>query len=193
MQDAANKSSIVLLKEKDAAELAELEASCFSTAWTREQYAAILRGVEQALGNPDQAHAGPPPFLVWGFRAPDGALAGYVSLGLHRAVKELEIYNIAVHASRRAQGYGKRLLSWVIQEFRRIGYEKILLEVRTGNAPALALYASAGFVECGRRKKYYTDTGEDALVLSRDLTGTDFSSSEDHDYATAYGSQLENV
>jgi ribosomal-protein-alanine N-acetyltransferase len=49
------------------------------------------------------------------------------------------------------------------------GCARALLEVRAGNVAALALYARAGFQECGRRKRYYADTDEDALVLCRDL------------------------
>ena len=51
---------------------------------------------------------------------------------------------------------------------RAVGIGRTVLEVRAGNAPALGLYRSSGFVQCGRRTAYYADTGEDALVLCRD-------------------------
>jgi [ribosomal protein S18]-alanine N-acetyltransferase len=45
----------------------------------------------------------------------------------------------------------------------------ILLEVRASNAPALALYRGLGFSELDRRARYYTDTGEDAVVMQLEL------------------------
>jgi len=69
----------------------------------------------------------------------------------------------------RKRGLGKRLLAHALEEARRLGIERALLEVRPSNDAALALYASTGFAICGNRKKYYKDSGEDALVLACDL------------------------
>jgi ribosomal-protein-alanine N-acetyltransferase len=155
--------SIFPLKAKDAPELAALEAACFSTAFGEAQYAALLGGVEERL-----AGKGPPPFLALGLRI-DGRLAAYVSLGLHRAAGELEIHNLAVHDDFRRKGLGKILLEQALRIGTRLELTRAVLEVRAGNTAARALYAAAGFGLCGRRKAYYADTGEDALVLSRNL------------------------
>lgn len=161
----AGDTSIVVLGEKDAAELAALEGECFSTPWSEERYRDILGAVDKALKNTDGAWEKLPPFMAFGLRGKDGALAAYISLGLHHAAGELEIYNIAVRQSMRRRGHGTVLLESVLGAARRNGVSRAVLEVRTGNTSALALYARAGFVECGRRKGYYADTGEDALVL----------------------------
>ena len=65
----------------------------------------------------------------------------------------------------RRRGLGRRLLLLALQAGRKMGMQKAILEVREGNAPALALYRASGFVRTGRRPRYYADTGEDALIL----------------------------
>ena len=78
---------------------------------------------------------------------------------------ELEILNLAVEPAARRRGCGRRLLLLALQAGRKMGMQKAILEVREGNVPALALYRASGFSETGRRRRYYADTGEDALVL----------------------------
>jgi ribosomal-protein-alanine N-acetyltransferase len=169
-----------MLKAKDAADLADLEAECFSTAWSAERYAALLsappasplRWPLRGLRGPLQKGGALPGFCAFGLRAPrvsGGALDAYISLSLHPAAGEAEIYNIAVRETNRQRGLGKRLLVHALREAALAGCTRALLEVRAGNAAALALYTHAGFRECGRRKRYYADTDEDALVLCRDL------------------------
>ena len=170
MQPNMNTCSIFMLKAKDAAVLAALEAGCFSTAWSAERYAALLSAAEEAAsGN----QAALPSFCVFGLRAGQGGadtLDAYISLGLHLSAGEAEIYNIAVREDRRRLGLGGRLLVHALREAALAGFTRALLEVRTGNTAALPLYAQAGFRECGRRRRYYADTDEDALVLSRNLS-----------------------
>lgn len=161
--------SIVALGAKDAEALAALEAECFSMPWSEAAYRDILGAVDRALAGTTPAWNELPPFMAFGLREPDQSLAAYITLGLHHAAQELEIYNIAVKASARKRGCGKTLLTRVLALAAAGGAARAVLEVRTGNVPALALYAGAGFLECGRRKGYYTDTGEDALVLCLDL------------------------
>lgn len=157
--------SIFMLKEKDAPALAALEAECFSTAWDKERYAALLRAAEKSAC---AASAPLPAFCVFGLRDARGGLEAYISLGLPTG-GEAEIYNIAVRKARRGLGLGRRLLRHALEQCALANFCRIFLEVRTGNAAALALYTGAGFQECGRRKRYYADTGEDALVLTRAL------------------------
>jgi ribosomal-protein-alanine N-acetyltransferase len=166
MQPDTYHHSIVMLKAKDAAGLAALEAECFSTSWSEERYAALLSAAHDAAsGGPDAL----PSFCAFGLRAGKRGLDAYISLGLHHAAGEMEIYNIAVRETRRQRGYGRRLLVHALREAALSGCTRALLEVRAGNSAALALYTRLGFRECGRRKRYYADTGEDALVLCRDL------------------------
>lgn len=130
----------------DIAAVTVLEQQSFSSPWSEELYAAALR---QSF------------FRLWGVKQND-ALAGYVSV--YHLGAELEIINIAVDQALRRQGVGASLLRHVRHEAETSGAERIILEVRRGNAPAIALYESQGFSQAGLRRNYYPDTGEDALV-----------------------------
>jgi ribosomal-protein-alanine N-acetyltransferase len=82
---------------------------------------------------------------------------------------ESHLLNIAVHPSRRGEGIGRALLSECIRRSARSGASLIFLEVRAGNEAAQRLYRSMGFAFRGIRKGYYTDTGEDAVILDREV------------------------
>lgn len=88
---------------------------------------------------------------------------------LRLAAGELEIHNVAVAPEARRRGLARRLLGWVLDRAGRDGAERALLEVRTGNVAARALYQGLGFREVGRRPGYYSQPAEDALVLAREL------------------------
>jgi ribosomal-protein-alanine N-acetyltransferase len=86
---------------------------------------------------------------------------------------ESHLLNIAVHPARRGEGIGRALLSACIRRSARAGASVIFLEVRAGNEAAQRLYRSMGFAIRGIRKGYYTDTGEDAVVLDREVRKSD--------------------
>jgi ribosomal-protein-alanine N-acetyltransferase len=97
-----------------------------------------------------------------------GRLAGY--LCLWEIGHEIHITNLAVHPEWRRQGVARALLDAALGEGRVRGVELAFLEVRPTNAEALSLYESLGFRVIGRRKGYYFDTGEDALLMEADWT-----------------------
>ncbi|WP_355659510.1 ribosomal protein S18-alanine N-acetyltransferase [Halomonas salifodinae] len=104
---------------------------------------------------------------VWGIR--DGAaLLGQAIV--YRLPFEAELQAITVSPLARRRGLARRLLAEVIATAREWGSERLLLEVRAGNAPALALYRAAGFAEDGRRRGYYPGGAgaprEDAVLMS---------------------------
>ena len=78
---------------------------------------------------------------------------------------EVQILNVAVAPEERGWGYGRLLLSRSIDILRSRGAKLFFLEVREGNAHAIELYHKLGFRKVGRRRKYYTETNEDALVM----------------------------
>jgi len=78
---------------------------------------------------------------------------------------EWEIENIAVTGSAQRCGLGTRLLSKFLQLVREHGGQAIFLEVRESNHAARALYRKLAFVEAGRRRQYYENPPEDALIL----------------------------
>ncbi len=83
--------------------------------------------------------------------------------------KEVDIHNLAVHPAFRRQGIGRRLLSAAIEKAKGEGAERVTLEVRKSNQAAQNLYHSLGFQDRGIRKGYYSDDGEDALIMVLDL------------------------
>jgi [ribosomal protein S18]-alanine N-acetyltransferase len=98
-----------------------------------------------------------------------GRVVGYVCLW--EIGHEIHVTNLAVHPSFRRRGVGRRLLTPLLEDGRRRGIALVVLEVRPTNAEALGLYESLGFRVIGRRKGYYFDTGEDALVMEAALAG----------------------
>jgi ribosomal-protein-alanine N-acetyltransferase len=82
---------------------------------------------------------------------------------------EVHINNVAVRPTFRLRGIGAALLGNVLKEGARMGARSAILEVRAANMAAQALYARLGFRMIGRRKGYYTDPPEDALVMSASI------------------------
>jgi ribosomal-protein-alanine N-acetyltransferase len=78
---------------------------------------------------------------------------------------ELHIGNIAVAPAVRRRGIGRRILEHCLDDARARGIEIATLEVRVSNDPAIALYEKLGFRPVAMRRGYYSDTGEDALVM----------------------------
>lgn len=86
---------------------------------------------------------------------------------------EVHLMNLATHPEVRRRGVARTLLSELISRAKEEGANRVFLEVREGNYPAQCLYRSMGFQLMGRRKGYYSDTGEDALVMCLEVEGGD--------------------
>lgn len=80
------------------------------------------------------------------------------------------LWFLGVRPARQGRGYGSALLRAVLDDARARAVGLAFLEVRPTNAEALGLYESFGFRVIGRRKGYYFDTGEDALVMEARLS-----------------------
>ena len=129
-----------------------IEAASFSDPWSRASFASLVLE----------------PLVYVSVAEAEGAVCGYAVLLV--AADEAEILNIAVVASARRRGIGARLLDDAILEGRARGARTMYLDVRDSNVAARALYESRGFVEAGRRRKYYTSPVEDAVSLRLALT-----------------------
>lgn len=81
-----------------------------------------------------------------------------------------DLLYIYTPASYRGNGHGKKLLEYSFQKLYMSGVEKIFLEVRKSNGPAISLYEKLGFELSGEREKYYKD-GETAKIMTLDLNG----------------------
>lgn len=82
---------------------------------------------------------------------------------------ECELLHLVVAPQQRRLGVGESLLRAALLDFAGHGYTTCLLEVRASNAAALGLYAKLGFLQVGRRKGYYRQPVEDALLMNRSL------------------------
>jgi ribosomal-protein-alanine N-acetyltransferase len=131
--------------------VAELERMCFTTPWNE----AML---EEELYNPTAS------FLV--AEGEDGQVLGYA--GLHVVLDEGYIDNVAVRPAYRRTGVADRLLD-VFCRFGEANLAFLTLEVRPSNTAAVALYEKHGFHEVGRRKDYYENPTEDALLLTKEF------------------------
>jgi [ribosomal protein S18]-alanine N-acetyltransferase len=142
-------------EEGDLVEILEIEKNSFPTPWPP----AIFR---TEMANPLSR------MLVGRAAHAQGtAVAGYIVYW--RVADEIHLHNLAVRRELRKGGIASRLLSKAIWDSRPEGVRWVTLEVRRSNIPAQKLYEKFGFSVKGVRRAYYTDTGEDALIMSADL------------------------
>jgi ribosomal-protein-alanine N-acetyltransferase len=88
--------------------------------------------------------------------------------GMWLMVDEAHIITFAVHPGWRRQRIGERLLLALVDLARDAGAREATLEVRLSNLPARRLYEKFGFRPVGLRPRYYSDNGEDALIMTTD-------------------------
>jgi len=93
-----------------------------------------------------------------------GQIVGFAAA--RRVADEAELQNLAIDPQHRRQGVGQELVHGVHCWLRAAGTKRVYLEVRPSNQSALALYRSSGYTVVGRRRDYYLEPREDALVLS---------------------------
>ena len=101
----------------------------------------------------------------------DRMVAGYICFWMFAG--EIHLMNIAVHGERRKRGLGRLLLIKMIKVGQANKVQGVWLEVRPSNLIARDLYQKVGFMETGRRPRYYSDTGEDAIVMSLSMPERD--------------------
>lgn len=95
--------------------------------------------------------------------------------GIWMMVDEAHIVTIAVRQSHKRTGMGEYMLITLVDLARSLGAKVITLEVRVSNTVAQSLYTKYGFSTAGMRKKYYSDNGEDAFIMSTgDITSPEY-------------------
>ena len=142
---------IVPMNEAHVAQIAALEARCFSTPWSENSVASELQN----------------PWSLWLAEVQDGKVLGYV--GSQMSPPEADVMNLAVSPEARRQGLGEKLMKALCTALGEKQIESLSLEVRASNEAAIALYMKLGFVQAGRRKEYYVNPREDALILRKEL------------------------
>ena len=150
------KSPEVLLRQmtlEDVDGVLAIEKESFTTPWSRGSF--IKEVTENKLAYYTVAEM-------------DGVILGYAGVWL--IVDEGHITNIAVAPKYRGREIGKKILEKLIEELKNRKILRVTLEVRASNEVAIGLYRSYGFIILGRRPGYYTDNGEDALIMWKDIT-----------------------
>jgi len=137
--------------EADLEEVLPIESALFSDPWPRQFFLEELR-VPQSLACVARHH---------------GRMAGY--LLAWRLEGEIHLGNLAVVAEYQRKGVGQALMHWLLDHARAGGPGRITLEVRASNFAAQELYRRFGFQAIALRRGYYQDSGEDALVMMREL------------------------
>ena len=89
--------------------------------------------------------------------------------GVWLSFEEGEIMNVAVRREYRRRGVAGRLMKELLSRAEKRGAARFILEVREGNLPAIRLYESLGFLHAGRRKNFYSDPAEDALIMIKEI------------------------
>ena len=140
--------TIVPMDRSHVGQIAELERECFSTPWSEAMLTEALFDAQAS-------------FIV--AESEDGGVLGYA--GLQVVLDEGYIDNIAVEPNARRHGVADELLD-VFCRFGEANLAFLTLEVRAGNAPAIALYHGAGYREVGRRRNFYRSPAEDAVLMT---------------------------
>jgi ribosomal-protein-alanine N-acetyltransferase len=100
-----------------------------------------------------------------------GRLVGYGGVRAVAGAADADIQTIAIAADARGLGRGRALLHELLRTAAERGARTVFLEVRADNPVAQSLYASEGFVETGRRPRYYQPDDVDAVIMQLDLRG----------------------
>ncbi|MBV8301430.1 MAG: ribosomal protein S18-alanine N-acetyltransferase [Candidatus Dormibacteraeota bacterium] len=143
--------SVERMRFDDIAAVQQIEREIFLSPWPKNAYASELSQNRQAC------------YLVL---RRDGVILGYA--GIWRVAREAHVTTIGVRASDQHRGLGTVLFAALIQRAYEMGARWITLEVRATNLHAMRLYERFGFKAIGRRRGYYTDNGEDAVIMWSD-------------------------
>jgi len=141
------------MRASDLVRIHEIECASFRGPWSIRSFREIL--------------AEPVARCTVAVDAEDRAIAYAMS---YRVVDEVHLLNFAVDPEHRREGVGSAMLADLIDAARADGGRILFLEVRPSNEAAIALYRARGLHPIGVRRGYYSDDGEDALVLAGEIT-----------------------
>ena len=148
----------------DVAAMLEIERASFSDPWSEDSFTTALALERMLVLVADE--------LDGNGRGRDGVarLAGYVVALV--VGPDAEIADLAVAPASRRRGVGQALLERASAELAQRGVRSLYLEVRESNLGARTLYEANGFRSVGRRRGYYRQPVEDALLLKREIGPT---------------------
>ena len=136
-----------------AAQVAALERETFSLPWDEPSIRAELDN----------------PLSLWLTALDGGTVLGYV--GSQTCFDDTDILNVAVRPDCRRRGIAEALMRELERLLPLRGAQRITLEVRASNDPAIRLYEKLGYAQVGLRKGYYEKPREDAIIMQKELAG----------------------
>lgn len=143
--------NILPMTEQTVPQVADLEHRSFSTPWSE-------KSIREELSN---------EWALWYVALEGDSFLGYI--GIQYGLDGGDIMTIATEPDYRGKSIGKALIRHVLEIFKEKHLQYLTLEVRPSNAPALKLYETLGFSQVGKRKNYYRNPTEDALLLTLQL------------------------
>ncbi|HEX9726857.1 MAG TPA: ribosomal protein S18-alanine N-acetyltransferase [Vicinamibacteria bacterium] len=141
---------------EDVSAVMDIEQVSFSNPWPKEAFVEEIR--KNAFSHPT---------IACPRASRERIVCGYLIPWV--VFDELHIQNVAVHPLHRGRGLGRHLVEEAVELGKRSGCRVALLEVRESNTIARALYVSMGFLEAGKRHKYYSHPQEHAIVYQKNL------------------------
>lgn len=148
-KDSSDDTEIMEMKEADLDEVMAIERSSFAAPWSKRLFRETL--------------AFPLSVNFVARKKVDNTMVGYANFYL--IGNEAHMLNIAIALESRRKGFAEKLLARALQVLKEKKAAEFFLEVRESNADAIKLYRKFGFTMIGKRKKYYTETNEDAIVM----------------------------
>lgn len=142
------------INKSDVGDLMSIELACHSHPWSEKTFSSCIGG----------RYFGEQLFLDEKKQSATGFYIGEYVVG------EATLMDICVAPAEQGQGFGKVLLNQFLAQAKKLGAQKIFLEVRAKNISAQMMYMNAGFIEIDRRTGYYPSSSgfgyEDAIVMS---------------------------
>jgi [ribosomal protein S18]-alanine N-acetyltransferase len=134
-------------------EVVALDQQCLGGLWS-------LDGYQRELNSPNSS------LLTLSLLSETKTSEKMIGIGCFWSIlEEAHITILGIHPDFQEQGLGKILLFYLLKDARQRQLERATLEVKESNQVAISLYEKFGFKLAGKRKKYYQDTGEDALIF----------------------------
>jgi [ribosomal protein S18]-alanine N-acetyltransferase len=137
------------MSENDLPETMEIERTTIYSPWTEDMF----------LNEIERENPGMKVFKV------QGQLIGYYCFW--KVLDEAHLLSVCIHLDFRGKGLGKFLMDCLENTCQTMGLSRILLEVAKSNYTAIKLYKKCGFVKVGLRKKFYKETGDDAILMEK--------------------------
>lgn len=142
------------MKAEDIRDVMEIEEVCFTSRWNEDMFLYEIE--ENEFGS----------FFVYCI---EDKVIGFIDFWI--TFETCQLANLAIHPAYQGKGYAKELMDTMVMYANKAGCENIMLEVRVSNHRAKGLYEAYDFIEMNVRKGYYSDNGEDAIVMCKALGG----------------------